>query len=113
ASSKKNGQLSSCAFGEYWSLLWELQMAYFFFKAGGEVSWLSKGPYFKVKYKNQELFVECTILRKSFEIELFMEEIFNKLGNDIHINHIYFIPFTLPKDKDTNGFLDEIFRPYL
>lgn len=111
--SKKKGQFSSCAFGEYWSLLWELQVAYFFSKAGGEVSWMASGPDFKVKYNGHEFFVECTTLRKSFELNSFIEEIFRELGRDIRVNHRWFVPFTLPKGKDANVFLDEMFRPYL
>jgi len=103
---------SNCEFAEFWSLLWQLQVAQFFLQSG-EVSWNSQGPDISVRTKHGTFYVECYTYRKSFGMENFIEELMRKIDGNIRVEHQPNLPFTLPSDSNRDQFLDELFRPYL
>jgi len=104
---------ASCDFAEYWSLLWQLQVGYFFATKENSVSWNPDGPDLEVNTKEGIFFVECYSFRKSFGIEEFIREIFSHLDRRIRVVHRSYMPFQLPQNKDTEGFLNDLFSPYL
>ena len=109
----KKNLTSDCTFGTFWSLLWELQMAKLFLQCGANVEWMPKGPDLKVATSEEEFYVECYVYRKSFEIEEFAKELFGRIDLNVRLFHQYYLPFSLPKDGETDAFLDRLFRPYL
>jgi hypothetical protein len=85
-------------FSDFWSLIWQLQVAEYLSSVGTKVSWLKSGPDLSVDLGGKTLFVECYVYRKSFGIELFIEEVLLQLGNDLRVKHNSFLALTLPND---------------
>lgn len=100
-------------FGTFWSLLWQLQVAAYFVARGGSVCWNSAGPDLEVTKGSARFYVECYSYQKSFGIKEFAEELFRQLDQSICVEHVGYLPFSLPQDRHTDDFLDELFRPYL
>jgi hypothetical protein len=110
-----NNLLRSCTFDDFWGLIWQLQIAKFFCrKEGVQVEWMKSGPDLKVELGDEMFYVECYTYRKSFGIEEFICELFLQLNEQIRIEHIPCIHFSLPNDAHRlEVFLDTLFRPYL
>jgi hypothetical protein len=102
-----------CEFGNFWSFIWELQVAVFFADLGMNVEWLKSGPDLQVSSGSDILYVECTTCHKSFGLEEFIGELFRCISEDIRVEHVPFLIFSLPKNNDIGSFLDELFSPYL
>ncbi|NPV75463.1 MAG: hypothetical protein HPY59_03715 [Anaerolineae bacterium] len=103
-----------CEFDSFWGFIWELQVAAFFAdQLGLKTEWLKTGPDFRVVVESSELFVECTTYRKSFALEEFIKEIFHSINPQIIAKHVPCMQFSLPKNKNIEGFLDDLFEPYL
>ncbi len=102
----------SCEFGEYWSLLWQLQMSQFF-GSKSTVEWNHNGPDLTVIDSDGPFYVECYSYRKSYGIQEFAEELFTKLDANISVKHRWYKPFSLPQDTLTGDFLHKLFSPYL
>jgi hypothetical protein len=77
------------------------------------VEWMNSGPDLKVISTAGQFFVECTIYRKSFGLEEFINELFSHIDSQIKVRHIPLNIFSLPKDKNLEPFLDELFKPFL
>jgi hypothetical protein len=104
----------SCMFGEFWGLIWQLQIAKFFCREGVQVEWMKSGPDLKVELGDEVFYVECFTYRKSFGIEEFIRELFLRLNDQIRVEHIQCIGFSLPDESGRlEVVLDELFRPYL
>ncbi len=99
-------------FAEFWSLLWQLQVAQFFLKSG-DVCWNKKGPDITVKTEHDIFYVECYTYRRSFGMECFIDELMRKVDGNIHVKHQTNLPFKLPGGNERSLFLDELFRPCL
>ena len=103
-----------CEFDKFWGFVWELQTAMFFANSLGlKTEWRASGPDFKVSIGKKSLFVESTTYRKSFGLEEFIGELFQRIHPDIITTHTPCIQFSLPKNHEIEVFLDELFRPYL
>jgi len=102
-----------CEFENFWSFLWELQVAQMFSNHQASVEWTHSGPDLKVNSTSGQFFVECTIYRKSFGLEDFIGELLAHIHFQIHVRHIPFTIFSLPKNKNLEPFLDELCRPFL
>lgn len=100
-------------FGEYWSLLWQMQVAHFFHARGASLAWNPKGPDLTVEVSEGRFFVECYSYRKSYSIEDFVWELLRRVHPHIRVEHRAYLPFSLPKNADTANFLDELLRPFL
>ncbi|MDQ6988146.1 MAG: hypothetical protein Q9M25_10120 [Mariprofundaceae bacterium] len=102
----------SCDYAEFWSLLWQLQVASFFAQQG-HVSWNPTGPDITVKIGDNTFYVECYTYRKSFAMENFIEELMRRIDGNICVRHQGNLPFKLPSDNARKPFLDKLFRPFL
>lgn len=103
-----------CEFENFWSFVWELQVAQFFSNSSkASVEWTNSGPDLKINSNWGQFFVECTIYRKSFGLEEFIGELLTHLHPGIRVHHIPFTIFSLPKDKNIEFFLDELCVPFL
>jgi hypothetical protein len=111
---KKDRIPQGCEFENFWSFVWELQVAQLFASyPNTSLEWTNSGPDLKVGSKAGEFFVECTIYRKSFGLEEFINELLDHIHPWIDAKHVPFNIFSLPKDKDVGSFLDTLFRPLL
>jgi len=103
-----------CEFDNFWSFMWELQVAQLFSNYPDIcVEWTSAGPDLKISSNEGVFFVECTVYRKSFGLEEFVGEFLSLIHPWIRSEHIAFNIFSLPKNKDISFFLDELFTPFL
>lgn len=99
---------------KFFSFLWELQVAKFFSEIEGvSVEWTTSGPDLKISGNGKTFYIECYTFTKSFGIELFVEALLNQIHPSIRILHTHCIKFSLPKNANTENFLNEIFSPYL
>lgn len=85
-------------FSDFWSLVWQLQVAEYLSCQGINVSWNTAGPDLSVEVDGQKLFVECYVYRKSFGVELFVGELLQLLGSDLRVSHDPCLPLSLPRD---------------
>jgi len=111
--SSERGLLESAEFGDFWSLLWQLQVAEYLAGVGEDVQWNMSGPDLSVRLDGCPLFVECYSYHKSFGLELFIEEVLTHIGTDIHVEHDFFMPFSLPANNQRSEFLNRTLSPFL
>ena len=104
---------NSCDFSKYWSLLWQMQVADFFKTRGARLSWNPAGPDLSVEDLEGQFFVECYAYQKSYPIEEFIHEVLRCVDERIRVEHRAYLPFSLPKNGTTAGFLDELFQSFL
>lgn len=109
----ERGLLESAEYADYWSLMWQLQVAEHLAAVGSDVRWSRGGPDLSATINGDRLHVECYVYRKSFGIALFLEDVLHMLGNDIKFDHDYCLPFALPGGADTTNFLDKAMAPFL
>lgn len=105
--------LESAEYADYWSLMWQLQVAEHLATVGSDVRWSGGGPDLSATISGDRLYVECYVYRKSFGIALFLEDVLHMLGDDIKVDHDYCLPFVLPAGADTSTFLDKAIAPFL
>ena len=105
--------LRSAEFGDFWSLVWQLQVAEHLCKVGTDVSWAEAGPDLSVKIGDQRWFVECYTYHKSFDLLFFLEELLRKLDPAVCTDYDLCSPFRLPQNSDRTEFLHEILSPFL
>ncbi len=106
--------LCSAEFGDFWSLVWQLQVAEHLCEVGTEVCWAESGPDLSVKVGDERWFVECYTYHKSFDLLLFLrEELLLKLDRAICTNYDQCLPLRLPQNSDRTEFLHEILSPFL
>ena len=105
--------LHSAEFSDFWSLVWQLQVAEYLCKIGKDVRWAKSGPDLSVEIGGERWFVECYTYRKSFGVQLFLEELLLRIDENIRVYYDKCLPFRLPQNSDRTQFLDEILRPFL
>ncbi|HHT9113008.1 MAG: hypothetical protein HZA47_09030 [Planctomycetes bacterium] len=99
---------------KFFYFLWELQVAKFFSDVKGvSVEWTLSGPDLKISSNGKTFYIECYTFIKSFGIELFIEDLLNRIHPRIRTLHTSCIKFSLPQNADTEKFLNDIFSPYL
>lgn len=86
-------------FADFWSLIWQLQVAEYLSDQGIHVSWNGAGPDLSAEVDGQRLFVECYVYRKSFGAVLFIEELIQGLGTDLRVSYDSCLPLSLPNDR--------------
>lgn len=96
----------------FWSFLWELQVAQMFSNHQSGVEWMNSGPDLQINSTVSQFFVECTIYRKSFGLEEFINELCCQIHPWLKAKHAPFIEYSLPNNA-IEPFLDELFHPYL
>lgn len=109
----KSALLESADFSDFWSLVWELQVAEYLCSIGSEVQWAASGPDLAVAIGSEKWFVECYVYRKSFGLMLFIEEVLTCVDPSIRVEYNLCMPFSLPNDKERSGFLHSLLSPFL
>jgi hypothetical protein len=110
----KNRIPYGCEFENFWSFLWELQVAQLFANySNTNIEWLNSGPDLKVTCDAGQFFVECTIYRKSFGLEEFIGNLLSLIHPSIRVQHTPFMKYSLPKNQNVEGFLDELFEQFI
>lgn len=111
---KAEDQSKRYEYEKFFHFLWELQVAKFFSEIEGvSVEWTTSGPDLKISGNGKTFYIECYTFTKSFGIELFIEELSNRIHPNIKVLHTPCIKFSLPNDSNTENFLNAIFSPYL
>ena len=101
--------LLSADFADFWSLVWQLQVAEYLCGVGTDVCWAKSGPDLSVKIiDNKRWYVECYTPRKSFGLLEYLKEILEKCDPDVHAYYDLCLPFSLPQNSDRTQFLDEV-----
>lgn len=105
----------SSNYANFFSLIWELQVAKFLsLQPNFIVSWTKSGPDLQVRVDSDVLYVECLSYRKSFGIELFINEVLTQVHESIKVKHGSNLKFSLPNDgKKLEVFLDKVLSPFL
>jgi len=99
-------------FGQFWSFIWELQVAEFLNSIKNiNIEWKSSGPDFEINYNEKKYYLECKVLRGFFSEEEFIGELLTQINPEIKIQHNLFMNFSVPKDFRPAQFFDDIFRP--
>ena len=104
---EKRSLVGSTDFAEFWSLVWQLQVAEHLCEIGTDVRWNESGPDLSVKLGDEHWYVECYMPRKSFGLLRFLEELLQQLDSDIRISYDPCLCFELPRDSCRDKFLDE------
>ena len=111
---EKKSLVNSPDFGEFWSLVWQLQVAEHLCAIGTEVSWAKSGPDLSVTVGGERWYVECYSYHKSFGLFLFLqEELLPKIDPSLCTSYDPCLPFRLPQESDRTVFLDTILSPFL
>lgn len=115
---EKRPLVASADFAEFWSLLWQFQVAEHLCSAGTDVRW-TKGrggvasPDLLATVAGQEWFVECYVPRKSFGVLEFLKDILWRIDRDVCTSYDACLPFQLPMDRERTPFLDEVLGRFL
>ena len=110
---EKKSLVNSPNFGEFWSLIWQLQVAEYLCEIGTEVHWTKSGPDLTAIVGRERWFVECYTYHKSFGLFLFLEELLLKIDPSLRTSYDLCLPFQLPQGSDRTPFLDTILSPFL
>jgi hypothetical protein len=105
--------LVSPEFADYWSLVWQLQVAEYLVTVGSEVQWARSGPDLSVLVGDERWFVECYTPRKSFGLLEFLMKLLRSIDSAICSRYDLCMPFQLPHGTDRERFLDTLFAPFL
>jgi hypothetical protein len=105
--------LKSADFAEFWSLIWQLQMAEYLYKIGSNVQWLPSGPDLSVDVDEEWWFVECYAYRKSFGLMSLLEEVLRQIDPSIRIDRDLCLPFNLPNNNERSEFLHKVLSLFL
>lgn len=104
--------LRTCEYAEYWSLIWQLQVAKALVDRDVTPVW-NEGPDLSCRHEDVTFYIECTSFRKSLGIKEYIADLFSYIDSNIKVEHIWWIPLSLPQGRRVASFLDELFRPYL
>lgn len=104
--------LTSSDFAEFWSLVWQLQVAEYLCGIGSDVRWGASGPDLSVDVEGERWFVECYVYRKSFGLMLFVDEVLRQVDSSIRVVYDLCMPFRLPTDGERSGFLHTTLSPF-
>lgn len=105
--------LGSAEFSDYWSLVWQLQVAEYLCKVGKDVSWTKAGPDLAVTMDGSRWYVECYKPTKSFGLVSFLEEVLTRVHEDIRVYYDLCLPLDLPKNLERSHFLDDALDRFL
>lgn len=106
-------RLGSGDFGAFWSLVWQLQVAEFLGVRGSQVEWLKSGPDLSVVVAGQQLFVECYVYHKAFDVELYVEELLLATGADLRVRRDSHLKFAMPQGAALTDELSRMLAPLL
>jgi len=104
--------LTSADFAEFWSWIWQLQVAEFLGRIGSGLCWRKRGPDLSVNIDDVTWFVECYAYRKSFGLMLFLEEALKKIDSRIYLYYDKCLPLSLLKNDSQSEYLDRVLSPF-
>jgi len=110
--SAQASMLTSSDFAEFWSLVWQLQVAEYLRQVGTDVRWGASGPDLSAYIESERWFVECYAYRKSFGLMLFIEGVLERIDPSICVAYNLCKPFSLPSNAARNQFLHEMLLPF-
>ena len=108
--------LRTAEFGDFWSLVWQLQVAEWLCKIAKDVCWSdgSGGPDLSAELNGGHWYVECYMPRKSFGLVTLIEDILYLQNiQDVHVGYNLCRPFSLPQGNSRATFLDTILETVL
>lgn len=105
--------LSQYDFADFWSLVWQLQVAEYLCDVGSEVSWNNGGPDLSASVNGRRWYVECYVPRKSFGMLNFLADLLEQLDASIQVRYDLCMPFQLPLDLSRSDFIDAILSTFL
>ena len=107
--------LRSPAYGTFWSLIWQLQVAEHLCRIGTGVRWgeASGGPDLSVEIAGERWFVECYSIQKSYGLLSFLNEFLSTiLEVSVQTEYRRFLPMSLPSQGEAGYLLDDILQPF-
>ena len=110
--SSEKSLLWSSDFAEFWSLVWQLQVAEYLCQIKSNVNWVGSGPDLSVEIEGERWFVECYAYRKSFGLMLFIEEVLRQLDPSIRVDYSLCRTLCLATDRERSGFLYRTLLPF-
>lgn len=104
--------MTSAEFGQYWGLVWQLQVARFLSERCSEVQWLGgNGPDLRATTGGREVHVECYSYQKRFGPVEFVRDVLSRVDPAIRVEHNLCVPIAYA--GTTSAFLDDFLRPFL
>lgn len=110
---EKASLVGSRDYSEFWSLVWQLQMAEYLSSVGSEVAWGSqKGPSpdLSAVVDGQRCFVECYVPRKSFGLLNYLEDVLSRVNQNIRVSYDLCLPFRLAGSSSVTDFVDQVLK---
>lgn len=101
-------------YGNYWSFVWELQVASIFSEITSlsELSWQETGPDLHWSNGRTNCYIECTVYRKSFSIEKYIEELLYTIHPLFRVSHLSCTRLSLTT-TDLSVLFKSIFSPLI
>lgn len=107
-SQESKSLLNGRDFGEFWSLVWQLQVAEFLLARAFQLEWPSAGPDLTATRGANRLFVECVVPRKQYSKFVFLQELLRQIDPRLKVVRQVFLPLQVVSDADFAAGLDEI-----
>lgn len=110
---EKASLVSSPDYSEFWSLVWQLQMAEYLDGVGSEVAWATQkapSPDLSAVVYGQRCFVECYVPRKSFGLLRYIEDVVSRVDESICVSYDSCLPFRLAGNSSETDFVDHVLR---
>jgi hypothetical protein len=104
--------LTSNDFADFWSLVWQLQVAEYLNTIGEKVRWAKSGPDLSVLVDGEQWFVECYTYHKSFGLLLFLDALLKRIDPALHAEYDLCKPCSLPNNMEREEFLKTVFKPF-
>jgi hypothetical protein len=112
--STKKSQIINPEFDEFWSFIWELQVAHYFKRILNlNVEWNKSGPDITVNTNLGPFYIECYVYKKSFGLINFIEELCKQIDIHLKVEHYFWLRTNLPKNSDREPFFDDLFQRFL
>ena len=100
--------LNSRAFEEYWSLVWQLQVAEYLDSLGFELEWGAVGPDLVAMRDGDRLYVECLVPRKQYGKVLFIEELLRFIHPQLRVENQVFLRIAELTDSELDDVADTL-----
>ncbi|MXX75717.1 MAG: hypothetical protein F4210_13725 [Holophagales bacterium] len=113
---EKASLVGSRDYSEFWSLVWQLQMAEYLSSVGSEVAWGSQkapSPDLSAVVDGQRCFVECYVPRKSFGLLNYIEDVVSRVDESICVSYDSCLPFRLAGSSNVTDFIDQVLKQCL
>jgi hypothetical protein len=102
--------------GEYWSLVWQLQIAEFLTGLGADVRWQPRGgPDLLARRGSEPHYIECYCPTKAWGIECFLTDLVIKTDPKLSVSRVRNLrsPFACSSDAEIESLLDRALSPLL